>query len=230
MKNHYKDSWELYKLHTESFSDDFEYYYNFCYGYNTLELFAGYGRLSNYLISNKINIETVELEFNFAKHIKLPKNRNHISDVLQFSSNKQFDRIIAAYNSFCLLTEDSQIYQFFKKAESLLIEGGSMSLSHYPSSAWKPSETEYLNRKNYRVKYSSYFDISQIETNIATWIDEYNIDNSIYKFEYPTRIYKDVEDVLIYTANTKLKLVDIISDYNKKITDSGWLEYVFVRI
>ncbi len=102
--NLYAESWRLYKAHSEKCDEDFVYYLDFCKGFKSLELFAGYGRVTNFLVEHDIDIETVELEAEFAKFIKVNKDKNHITNVLTFNANKPFQRIFAAYNSLCLLT------------------------------------------------------------------------------------------------------------------------------
>ena len=91
----YKDSWELYKYHGEQFNDDIDYYKDFCLGFDTLELFAGYGRLTNPLSAMGIAIETVELSRRFSEFIQLPPHKVHVMDVLDFQPSRQFDRVIA---------------------------------------------------------------------------------------------------------------------------------------
>lgn len=105
----YAESWKLYKAQSETFIDDQEYYYNFCKNYKTLEMFAGYGRLTNFLAAKKVDIQIVELEREFAKFINIDPERKHIQDILSFTSSSKFQRIIAGYNSFCLFTKDDDI-------------------------------------------------------------------------------------------------------------------------
>lgn len=129
MKNLYHDNWFLYKAQAEGFNDDFDYYLNLCRGKKTLEIFAGYGRVSNMLLANSVDLETVELDPNFAQFINLPQAKNHICDVLKFDSDNKYECIISAYNSFPLLTNEGDFRAFFKRMCALLCDGGILSLS-----------------------------------------------------------------------------------------------------
>lgn len=229
MLNHYTESWELYKLHSELFREDYDYYYDFCYGYKTLEIFAGYGRLANYLIKNKVDIETVELEKNFAKYINLPSEKNYICDILEFAPNKSYERIIAGYNSFCLFLEDEKIHKFFERLDNLANHGAQVSLSYFPINAWRESPEQILHFKNTEVRYRSIFDFSKSNQNIAVWIDEYVIQDKVYKYDYPVRVYSTPDEVMRFAKNTNLELINIIDDYNKNIEDTGWKEFVFQK-
>jgi cyclopropane fatty-acyl-phospholipid synthase-like methyltransferase len=117
-------SWQFYKAQSEDFVDDQEYYYDFCINKNTLDLFAGYGRLTNFLAAKNIDIEIVEIENEFAKFINIDDSKKHIQDVLMFTSTSQFDRIIAGWNSFCLFTKEEDIKKFFTQIDSLLVPDG----------------------------------------------------------------------------------------------------------
>ncbi|MCW5588801.1 MAG: hypothetical protein KIT27_03970 [Legionellales bacterium] len=230
MDNHYANSWELYKIHSQQFDEDFNYYLEFCKGHQTLELFAGYGRLSNFLKKNGIDIETVELEPNLAKSILLPKKKNHVCDVLEFKSRKTFSRIIAGYNSFCLLTQEDQIKTFFQKLSSLLSKNGLASLSYYHLDAWEASDEAEIIYQDKKFTYKSSYDLNQIEQGIATWIDKYNDQENHFIYKYPTKVYRKTEDFSYYLTGTNLHLSDIILDYgNPAIKESGWVEYVIQK-
>ncbi len=226
MESYYSESWFLYKAHTQSFTDDYDYYYEFCKGYDTLELFAGYGRLTNFLIDKKINIESIEIESNFSSFIHLPEEKNHTCDILKFFPNKKYERIIAAYNSFCLFTTEDKVELFFKKIDSFLARGGIASLSYYPVSAWKKNKEEIIiDGRKYL--YQSDFNLDLLHKNIAIWIDQYFNQKVNLKFEYPTRIYKNEYDIYQFLQNTNLELIDIVENYkNENIQDKGWIEYV----
>ena len=111
MKNYYTESWSFYKSHYQSVDIDNEYYLNFCNGYKTLDIFAGFGRITNYLKDHGVDVEAVELEPNFSQFIKLPKNKNHIFNILDFNHEIKFERIIAPFNSFCLLSGEFLEYE-----------------------------------------------------------------------------------------------------------------------
>lgn len=229
MKNHYSISWDLYKLQSESFKDDFEYYYKLCREHRTLELFAGYGRLTNFLAARGVDIEAVELEKEFVTYINLPEHKKHIIDVLKFTNEKTYERIIAGYNSFCLLLEDVQIREFFHLMNSKLEKNGILSLSYYPIQAWKEVNSETIIKNNIEYQYSCEFDFSNADEKIAIWIDKYENSNTSLKFEYPTRIYHSDQELITFLHGTTLELKDVVEDYNCNLEDKGWIEYVFIK-
>ena len=55
-------------------------------------------RIANVLIENGGDIETVEIEAEFAKHINLAKPKNHISNVLEFSATTKYERAIVDWS------------------------------------------------------------------------------------------------------------------------------------
>lgn len=231
MNNYYAESWEIYKHHSEGFDLDFDYYLNFCKGYTTLELFAGYGRLANPLHKAGVDIETVEMEPNFTKYIQLPLYKNHICNVLKFKSEHKFERIIAGYNSFCLLTEDVDIELFFTKLDSLLEESGKVSLSYYHQNAWEaePDYKQSFNYKGHEVVYLPSCDLSEEQRNKGLWIDRYKSNEFDISFKYPTRLYEDEKSLIPYLKNTKLEVTDVIHGYNKKPPSLGWIEFVLQK-
>jgi SAM-dependent methyltransferase len=229
MKNHYAESWSLYKAQSESFKDDFEYYLDLCFGKKTLEVFAGYGRLSNYLISKGVDLETVELEPKFAKYINLPTERNHIGDVLTFESKERYERIIGAYNSFCLFLSDEDINRFFRLMSALLAPGGILSLSYYPLDSWVEHPQSEVFCENVTYQYRSFFDLSNIKNDIAVWMDEFKTDTYSQIFKYPTRVYSCDQKVTFFAEQAGLKPVTTVINYNKKIDGERWVEYVFTK-
>lgn len=228
VKNYYSNSWELYKTHSESFEDDFDYYLEQCKGHKTLELFAGYGRLTNYLLSHGIDIDSVELEPNFAKFINLPLQKNHICDVLDFRSLIKFDRIIAGYNSFCLLTKETDIFKFFQNIEVWLNTDGIVSLSYYHHDFWETGTKEKINfeYQGKKIELLEKYDLSKREEKKGIWIDEYYIDNGVMKFEYPTTLYETVDCLTQYLKGTKLEVFDVIENYRKPNISPGWIEFL----
>lgn len=228
--NHYVDSWEIYKAHSEGFKDDYRYYYNFCNGFNTLELFAGYGRLSNHLVGLGIDLETVELEPNFAKFINLPANRNHVDNVLSYRPKQQFDRVIAGYNSFCLLTDDSDIRTFFIQLESFLKPGGKASLNYYHQNYWANAVAYNFIHNGIAVSYKPSFDLSLADQARGLWIDEYTTDTFSSRCEYPTRIYRDRLDLHTLFKHTSLELIEEVHEFNESnVSEPGWIDYVFQK-
>jgi|GEM_PF-1474494 hypothetical protein len=228
----YKHSWEVYKAHSELFDDDFDYYLNFCKGKKTLELFAGYGRLANYLSCQGVDIECVELESNFAKFIDLAQDKVHVCSVLDFKPASKFDRIVVGYNSFCLLIRREEILLFFKKLASWLVSGGKVALSYYDHNAWQNTPGHYFNFRGKKIEYIPGYDLTKRNEKRGVWIDEYkNEELGIdFKHTYPLRLYEGRDDILPFIEMTGLTLIEEIKDYNKKdISDSGWIEYVFEK-
>ncbi len=229
----YSNSWKLYKAHSELFVEDLSYYANFCQGKVTLELFAGYGRVANYLYELGVDIECVELEERFSNCIILPSEKIHTLDVLDFRPNTLYERIIGAYNSFCLLTDEESVRRFFNLISDWLIPYGRASFSYYNHEYWRQSQGCVFKLGDDDIKYISDFDFSEISSNQAIWIDNYINLNSgeQYKHEYPVKIYKDDSDVIGFLENTNLRLVDKVIDYNiENISDPGWVEYVFEKV
>lgn len=234
MKTLYQDSWRLYKAQSESFTDDYLYYYNFCKGHKTLDIFAGYGRLSNFLIAQGVDLEIVELEQAFAKFINLDTSKKHIQDILTFSSNYQFSRVIAGWNSFCLFTQDNDIKKFFSQLDSLLSPEGYASLSYFDTKWWKVSQSAELMIDNMKFLYHPKFDLSANEQGIAVWADEYTLISSMetQRFEYPVKVYKSAEDLIRYYSHTSLELIDIVENFGlekENISEPGWIDYVFKK-
>lgn len=231
MTNYYDKSWELYKAHSASFNEDFKYYLEFSNGFKTLELFAGYGRLTNFLFDNGVDVETVELEPNFAKYIAIPESKNHICNVLNFNSKQKFERIIAAYNSFCLLTNDSEIALFFRKLDSWLTKEGLVSLSYYHPDAWEAlngvsTKLDTLNN----VTHISKCDLSKRNDKIGIWIDEYHFNSKKEIYSYPVRIYETNDCLAPFLKGTGLKIKRIIHNYDcSDISDPGWIEFVLEK-
>lgn len=234
MTNLYKESWRLYKAQSETFTQDQEYYYNFCKNHTTLDLFAGYGRLTNYLALRNIDIEAVELEKEFANFIKIDKSKIHINDVLKFSHKRQFERIIAGWNSFCLFTKVEQIKQFFSKIESFLVPDGYASLSYFDTNYWKYSLPEEFYIDKTKIFYEPAYDLSKADSGCAIWIDKYQYlnGNKLEKkrFEYPVRVYKSSEALLDFYKHTSLELINVVENFGLKkeeMTEAGWVDYVF---
>ena len=231
MTNYYSNSWELYKLHSASFNEDFKYYLEFSKGYKTLELFAGYGRLTNFLFDHGIDIESVELEPNFAKFITIPENINHVCNVLNFNPKQKFQRIIAAYNSFCLLTNDSDISLFFHKLDSWLTKDGLVSLSYYHPDAWEALNGVSTKLDSFNnVTHFSKCDLSKRKEKIGIWIDEYHYDSKQDIYSYPVRIYETRDCLKPFLKGTDLVLKNIIQNYDcPDISDPGWIEFVLEK-
>jgi hypothetical protein len=232
MNNHYTESWLLYKLHSESFVDDQQYYLDFTRNYSTLELFSGYGRLTNYLFKNGVDIESIELEKNFTNFISLPDEKNHIGNVLNFNPEKKFERVIAGYNSFCLLTREEDIHNFFINLSGWLAPGGMASLSYYHPDFWlKHSGFEsHFEHDGQLITHVSRPDLSNRHKKHGIWVDEYIQNGRTVSFSYPTTIYETSDCIIPYLNGTDLRLVNTVIDYNMAdISDNGWVEFVFER-
>lgn len=227
MDDLYRESWELYRNHTDSFQDDFQYYLDFCRSYRTLELFAGYGRLTNFLSSNGIEIETIELSMDFSKLIQIPADKKHLGDVTKLVLPKKFARIIAAYNSFCLLTDDQQLSAFFKNMANMLEPNGRISLSYYHPNHWHHASEFKIEFKGKEITYAPDFDLSNRDKKRGIWRDKYISSSGITVHEYPVRIFEDERDLEPFLARAQLKIEDTIFNYNNpNITESGWIEYI----
>lgn len=227
--NLYKESWSLYKAQTEKFTTDFKYYLNFCKNYKTLDIFAGYGRLTNFLYTNNIDVEAVELEPNFAKCISVPLHRVHVCDFLAFSSPHLFERIIAGFNSFCLVTQDNEIKSFFKKISSLLTANGKASLSYYHHDFWQQDSSYDFYHDGKKIHYVPDSDLSDAKNGIGVWIDRYKQGNEVLEFRYPTRIYDNLDQLNGYISDAGLILENVIKNYGEN-QSNGWIEFILVKV
>ena len=228
--NQYEESWKLYKTHSDFFEYDFDYYYQFAKDKKTLEAFAGYGRLSNFLQSKNINLYANELSPDLASFIKIPPHKIHIGDFLEFKTPEKFERIIIAYNSFCLITEEEKAKEMFSKIENILQPAGMVSLSYYHPDFWPDSNIYEFNCDGDVVKYHSDFNLSNREQKKGIWEDIYEFRGRIYNHKYNVRVYENRDDLNKIMAHTRLRIVDEIKNYNdKRIVEEGWTEYVLQR-
>ncbi len=225
--NLYQESWELYKTHSDFFTYDFDYYYQFCYGKKTLEPFAGYGRLSNHLINKGVNLYTNELSPDFTSFINLEPSKKHIGDFLKYPLGDKFERIIIAYNSFSLITKEEEIRDMFSLIENLIERNGKISLSYYHPDYW-PDDTIYkFKYKGEVINYQSKFDLSDRHNKNGIWQDLYEKDGAVITHSYNLRVYEDKNDLAKMISHTKLKIIGEIRNYNnKEISEEGWTEYV----
>lgn len=223
MKNLYEKSWELYKFHSDYFQDDNEYYLNFCRGKKTLELFAGYGRLSNFLARNEISLHTIELSEEFSDLIELPDSRKHIGDVTTTILNETFERIIAGYNSFCLLTENDQLTAFFRNIKQMLANDGQISLSYYHPDFWTKAERFTFSFRDHKVEYVPEFDLSKRKEKKGIWRDRYVIEGVTETHQYPVRIFENKHDLEPFLKQADLRITNIIENYNNpNISEPEW--------
>ncbi len=189
----------------------------------TLELFAGYGRLSNFLVNKGINVHTVELSREFSDLIELPDYKKHVGDVTTTILKEKFERIIAGYNSFCLLKENNQIKSFFRNIKNMLANDGLVSLSYYHPDFWPNAESFTFLFNNKEVKYFPEYNLSKRSDKIGIWRDRYVIENETEIHEYPVRIFENRNDLEPFVKKADLRIVGIIENYNNpKISEPGW--------
>ncbi|MBM3887439.1 class I SAM-dependent methyltransferase [Candidatus Dependentiae bacterium] len=231
----YENSWSLYKAHSEAFKDDFEFYTAFCRGYSTLELFAGYGRLTNHLVDQGINVDVVELEPAFMPFIKLDAANKYTCDVLKFTTDKRYERIIAAYNSFCLFTDENDARVFFSKLDELLVPGGMACLSYFDTDYWsRCNEAQQFKLNDNTITVTFSWDLSRRDQGFAVWKDHYRIEDSDGEveektFDYPVRVYNERHPITRFFAHTNLELVREVRDFGlpaSELTEQGWIDYV----
>lgn len=228
----YKNGWELYKTHTSTFVDDLEYYSSFIENHCALELFAGFGRVTNPLLARGHKIETVEILNSFSDFIELPENKKHVTNVLTFSPKQQFLRIFAAYNSFCLLTQDSDITIFFRQLEQWLAPGGKASLNYYHPDYWSDAVSDTFTIGGSTIKYTPAFDLSKRKTEkIGVWTDHFEISGQRESFNYMTRIYECADDLLPYLEGTGLRLVGSVENFNvENVKEPGWIDFILEKV
>jgi hypothetical protein len=226
--NLYEKSWSIYKAHSESFQDDFDYYFNFTKGHRSLETFAGYGRVGNFLSSKGIDLSINELSPDFTKYLKIPNGKIHIGNVLDFHSDIKFERIFAAYNSFCLIREDSDVRKLFSVFENNLTPQGQLSLSYYHPNSWDLAVPYTFEHEGQSVSYTPSFDLSGRNDQVGIWKDLYKVGEDEFEHKYQVRIYETANDIEKMLTQTKLKLVKEVLNYNNpNILEPGWIEFVF---
>lgn len=226
----YAESWEIYKAHSEVFKDDFRYYNEFCQGHSSLELFAGYGRIGNHLIEQGVELETVELSPSFSGLINLPVKKRHVSDVLEFHPEKKWDRIIAGYNSFCLLKTDEQVQKFFHNLASWLTDDGMASLNYYHTDYWKDAVAYDFDFRGKKVSYNPSWSLEEIENQEGEWIDEYKLGEQVWTHAYNVRVYRRDEDLIPFLDNAGLKLVHRVENFGEaEVMEPGWIDYVVAK-
>ncbi|WGL61174.1 hypothetical protein QEJ31_06135 [Pigmentibacter sp. JX0631] len=223
----YEFSWELYKAQTEDFSEDLQFYQNFSKDCVTLDIFSGYGRICNFLSKNNLFISAVEKNKNFASHIALPKDNIYITDILEFQTKKKFERIIAGYNSFCLLTEDNDIFKFFSILKSLLSSNGKISLNYFHPEFWKDSINQEFFFNGMTINYISDYNLNLDRKDMALWIDNYIVGNKKYTYDYKVKVYKDINEINKYLKKFGLKILDVVHNFNNSNTSElGWQDYI----
>lgn len=217
--------------HSKSFTDDFNYYLNFVRGFKSLELFAGYGRLANFLSESGCEVEVIELSKDFSENIRLPRDKVHVADVRNFYLDRKFDRIFAGYNSFCLLQNDSDLEKFFKNIHLHLTDNGLASLSYYHPNKWHTAEEFEFIYEGKKVTYQPSYDLSERPLKKGVWIDTYLFQGERHQHVYPVRIFENPSEIEQHLNFCGLQIVDVIFDYNKgsQMTEDGWVEYVLAK-
>lgn len=226
----YRTSWALYKAQTEGFTDDIDYYARFTGQHPTLELFAGFGRVANPLLERGVPLETVEINADFAKSIRLPPERSHVCDVLDFIPAAPVSRVFAAYNSFCLLREEALVERFFAQVGAFLCKGGQASLNYYHPDYWADAVEETFDYAGQAVHYMPGFDLSERKTGLGVWIDTYHIGDEIISHRYETRIYESALDIEPFLAGTGLRLIGEIENFNNnEVKEPGWIDFLLEK-
>jgi len=169
---------ELCIEHTRSLTDDVDFYSKLCEGKKSLELFAGYGRITNRLVDQNIDVEAIDINPSYAAKIHLPTEKCHVCDVREFASNQRFEAIFAAYNSFTLLTSDKEIHAFFKNMADLMKKDGILCLNNYHHSAWDKAVAYSFTRDDgSTVRYWYDFDLSLRDKSLGFWRDHYTLES-----------------------------------------------------
>ncbi|ABC30319.1 hypothetical protein HCH_03577 [Hahella chejuensis KCTC 2396] len=233
------DPYQLYQAHSCEFSDDLNYYLDFCRGHATLELFAGFGRVSNFLVKQGVSLETVEILPCYSDQISLPDASKHVGDVLTFSSDKRFGRIFAAYNSFCLLTSDVDLRNFFTMIDRQLQPGGKASLSYFHPDYWDQAIDYEFTLNGKSVRATPAFDLSRREQKQGVWTDLYYLNDTgdkpaleknVVECSYPVRIVEDATDLLPFLHGLELEFVETVESFGReRVVEPGWVDFVFVK-
>lgn len=227
MKNSYADNWKFYQALTNKIDFDIKYYQDFVATGRSLELFAGFGRVSNHL-ADKLDY-AVELEPGFLESMTLPKEKKICADVLTLDPKKigQFDRIFAAYNSFCLFTEEKDIAKFFQILAALLKPDGKISLSYSQYQTWEKYEKDDWTITVDGKEYIVHADFELNHPN-GKWIDIYKNDKASYRFEYPVHLYDDKAAVDAYANRYGLFVEKVVE--HKNAHEPGWVDFVLTQM
>lgn len=229
----YRNSASIYKAHSEVFVDDLGYYLAFTKGHRTLDMFAGYGRVSNFLARNGVEVDAVELNPELARQIVLGKGKSYVGDVLTFSSEDKYSRIIAAYNSFCLITGNNQIQAFFDNLSRLLVVGGMASLSYYDINRWEDAVAYDFDHEGKTVKYIPSFDLSNRSKKSGVWIDQYSTNSNTFTHRYEVQVYEDAKDVMFFAEKSGFRLHSVVREFGNssdKVMEPGWIDYVLEKV
>ncbi len=207
-----------------------EFYRAFCGRRPSLELFAGYGRVANPLVSRGVDLETVELSPSFARSINLPKDKNHVCSVLDFKPRRTFERVFAAYNSFCLLTDPADLARFFRNLRLWLSDGGRACLSYYSADHWADAVPGRFTLEGRIVEYTPRWDLSERRRGFGTWIDEYRVGRRVVRHSYRVRLHEDHPKLAASLSRAGLKLDSVVRDFKKAdVSEPGWLDFLISK-
>jgi cyclopropane fatty-acyl-phospholipid synthase-like methyltransferase len=184
------------------------------------------------LYKNGVDLEAVDLSQDLLNFVKLPKERVHTADVLEFKPDKSYDRIIAGFNSFCLFTEAEDIQRFFNKLASLLNKNGKASLSYYHTDFWSEAKPYSFTLDGETIQFIPDFDLTNKNRGFATWIDRFQGESFSASYEYPLKTYDNPANLEPYLQKSGLKLIDKIWEFNKKreeVFEPGWIDYVIAK-
>jgi hypothetical protein len=150
-----------------------------------------------------------------------------VGDVLTFKSLHTFDRIIAVYNSFCMIPEEADARRFFSQLDTLLSSGGVASLNYFHHDYWAKETARDIIYQGKVVHYYPNFDLSQAHQGRGVWIDEYKSVDFELRYEYPTRVYHGKEELDAFLSHTHLELVGEVKGFNRvDATESEWVDYI----
>lgn len=220
----YEESWKLYKAATEDLDFDFLYYFDLCRFYKTIELCAGFGRLSNLLHASGVDITAVELEKSFISYLTLPKDRIINDDILNLSGDIKYSRVISPYNSFCLFTNDN-IDKFFSMLARVLADDGLASISYYHQDYWYHLEEGEWNISLDGENFTYTFDFSK-DPNNSFWLDKFKSLSSgnVMEYTYPIKIYDSFDEVEQLCNKHGMYVSDIIK-HNYEL-EPGWFDII----
>lgn len=228
--NLYSDSWKIYREHSQVFTDDLEYYANFVQGHRSLELFAGYGRVTNYLVKQNIPIDAMDLSPELVDFIDLPEGKKRVGDVLTFKVDAPYERVFAAYNSFCLLVSDSEVERFFSNLSSMLSPRGRASLNYYDTNYWPDAVAYSFDFEGKEIEYFPDYDLSAKDAGRGRWTDRYKGDGIDFQHDYDVRVYNSSKDLLPFLEHTDLVLVEEVQNFRcSQVMEPGWVDFILEK-
>ncbi len=224
----YENSWKLYKAATENLDFDYKYYLDFSRHYKTLDLCAGFGRVSNYLVEHGVDVTAVELEDEFIPFLKLNKDKIQHANILDLTGDNQFDRVISPYNSFCLFT-GSSVDKFFDMLSKVLRPDGLASISYYHQKHWYHLDEGEWNFILDGEEFTYTFDFSKDKSD-SFWLDRFKLLSSgeVIEHKYPISIYDDFSELDIYCNKYGLVMTEIVK--HNYTLEPGWYDIIIRKI